>query len=84
MQEIIKENKDFILSIEKISGKWWLELRELKTGFCWVLFCDTKKIALNAYCDAYCDKNNNLLSFEEIQKLIEKIGVPKNKVYKAR
>lgn len=80
MQEIIKENQNFILSIEKISGKWWLELRELKTGSCWILFCDTKKISLSAY----CDKNNNLLSFKEIQKLIERIGLSKNKVYKAR
>ena len=43
--EIITENETHLVTIEKIQGKWWLDLIERATGLHQILVCNTKAIA---------------------------------------
>jgi len=77
MKEILKENQDYILAVEKIAGKWWLELHARATGICQILYCNTKKIAVEAY-----KKNGELLEFNKIKDLCNKMKLEEVKIYK--
>lgn len=83
MEEILKQDQDYRLILEKItiSDKkgWWLSLHERKTGNCQTLICKSKKVAIETWRDS---KTKELLSFVKIQQYCDKWRLPKNKVYK--
>lgn len=83
MEEILKQNQDFRLLLEKITigdhKGYWLSLHNRKTGTCQTLICKSKEIAINAWRDS---KTKELFHFVKIQQYCDKMQLPKNKVYK--
>lgn len=78
--EIIKQNELYALILEKIAGEWWLKFVELKTGITQILFCKTKKTALNAY---KCKDLSDCLSLDKIKEICDKqLKLNKVKLYK--
>jgi hypothetical protein len=83
MEEILKQDQDYQLILEKITiGEqkgWWLSLHNRKTGTCQTLICKNKKIAINAYRDS---KTKELLTFVKIQQYCDNWKLQKQKVFK--
>ena len=74
MREILQQNDQYVLEMEKLQNKWWLSLVEKSTGLVQAIRCDTKKHARESY---------KGMSFEEIRTFLDNWGVEKQKVYKA-
>lgn len=83
MEEILKQNKDYRLLLEKITigdqKGYWLSLHNRKTGTCQTLICKSKEIAINAWRDS---KTKELLPFVKIQEYCNNWKLPKQKVFK--
>lgn len=71
--EIITQNPTHLVTIEKLQGKWWLELIERTTGLNQILICNTKAIARACFKD---------MDMADIISMMDKIAPEKFKTYK--
>lgn len=73
MYNVLDQNDTHILEMEKIQGKWWLQLVERKTGMVQTLICDTRAIAYKTFKD---------VPLPQIVQAMDRWNIEPQKVYK--
>ena len=74
MKETLQQNTEHRLTLEKIAGKHWLELRHMKTGNARILYFDHANRARAFF---------RGMSIEEIKAAYDEIKPPVHKMYDA-
>lgn len=73
MLEVLNENEDYKINLEKISNQWWLELQEKATGEVQIVYFANKQKA-KAFVKG--------LTIEQFKTFLDKTKTKKCKIYK--